>query len=89
MVGSYFLGDFMRNYYKPGTYNAICDVCGFKFKADQLKKRWDNVMVCEADFEVRHPSDLLRVPREDSSVPWSRPEPTDTFTTVNYIEVQP
>jgi hypothetical protein len=76
----------MRNYYKPGTWNAICDVCGFKFKADELKKRWDGRMVCDADFETRHPSDLYS-PRMDKppAIEWSRPEAADTFVAVEYI----
>lgn len=45
--------------YKPGDYNAICDGCGFKFKASMLKKRWDGYMVCEKDWEPRHPQDLV------------------------------
>lgn len=62
----------MATYYKPGSWNAICDVCGFQHKADQLKKRWDGLMVCSSDFETRHPSDLIRVPKEDTGVPWTR-----------------
>lgn len=69
----------MRNYYEPGTWNAICDVCGHKFKANMLRGRWDGLMVCKDDYEVRHPSDLIRVPKEDTSVPWSRPEAPDVF----------
>lgn len=69
----------MKNFYKAGCFNALCDVCGFKFKSDQLTKRWDGAMVCKDDFETRHPSDLLRIPKEDSSVPWTRSEPPDTF----------
>jgi hypothetical protein len=76
----------MRNHYKPGTWNALCDVCGFKFKADQLQKRWDGRMVCKEDFETRHPSDLFNPPKESGdSVPWARPEPDGTFITVDYI----
>ena len=72
----------MRNYYKPGTWNCLCDICGFKFKADQLRKRWDGLMVCSRDFEPRHPADLIRVPKESTGVAWTRPEPTDTFIVV-------
>lgn len=37
-------------------------------------------MVCEEDWEQRHPQDLLRVQREQISVPWSRPYPAqDTY----------
>jgi hypothetical protein len=41
-------------------------------------------MVCEEDWEQRHPQDLLRVQREQISVPWSRPYPAqDTFIPEN------
>jgi hypothetical protein len=68
-----------NNYYKPGSWNAICDSCGFKFKAEELRLRWDGLRVCSNDFETRHPQDLLRVPREDISVPWSRPEVVESY----------
>ena len=44
-----------------GGYNAICDVCGFKFKASELRRRWDGAMVDQACFESRHPQDFIRV----------------------------
>jgi hypothetical protein len=69
----------MRNWLDLGNWNALCDSCGRKFKASQLKKRWDGLQVCADDWETRHPSDFLRVQREQISVPWSRPEVTDTF----------
>ena len=55
-----------------GDWNAICDVCGFKFKASDLKQRWDNLMVCKDDFEYRHPEDFFRGFPDDPSIPWSR-----------------
>jgi hypothetical protein len=61
------------DYLKRGDWNAICDVCGFKFKASELKKRWDNMMVCEKDFEFRHPQDFLKSRRDNQAVSWSRP----------------
>ena len=63
-----------QNTYLHGSYNALCDVCGFKFKAVDLKKRWDSLMVCKEDFETRHPSDLYIATSEDTSVPWVRSE---------------
>ena len=65
-----------QNSLKLGDWNAICDVCGFKFKASKLQKRWDGAMVCKDDFEHRHPMDFFRGRKEDTSVPWSRPENT-------------
>ena len=66
-----------NNDLKLGDWNAICDVCGFKFKASQLRKRWDNAMVCAEDYEERHPSDFFRTRAEDTSVSWTRDEPED------------
>ena len=68
------------DYWKHGDHNAICDVCGFKFKASELKKTWDNFYVCSKDFEPRHPQDFLRGKKDDQSVPWSRPEGIDEFS---------
>jgi len=72
----------MKNYYKPGSWNAVCSRCGFKFKSDELREDWQGLMVCSKDFETRHPADLLRVSREDTTTAWSRPEPTDSFVGV-------
>lgn len=71
----------MRSYYKPGSWNALCDICGFKHKSDELRLRWDGLMVCNKDWETRHPQDLIRVPTDNPSVPWSRGEPSDSFIT--------
>lgn len=79
----------MKNHLILGNWNALCDVCGRKFKALDMQKRWDGLMVCKEDFEIRHPSDFLRVQREKISVPWVRPYPAeDTFISVNSEGVQ-
>lgn len=62
-----------------GEWEVFCDVCGFKFKASQLRKQWDNLMVCSADFETRHPQDFVRASVDKMAVPWSRPETTDVY----------
>ena len=70
----------MQNWLSSGNWNALCDSCGRKFKASSLRKRWDGLMVCNEDYEVRHPQDFLRVQQEQISVPWARPKPEqDTF----------
>lgn len=72
----------MKNHLLLGNWNALCDSCGRKFKASDLKKRWDGLMVCSEDWEMRHPQDLLRVQKEQISVPWSRPYPaSDSYIT--------
>lgn len=66
-------------FYKPGSWNVHCDVCGFKFKSDQIKKRWDGLMVCENDYEHDHPQKYLRVHEDKQSVPFVRKQNDDTF----------
>jgi hypothetical protein len=68
------MGNPGRNRYKRGDWLADCGVCGFTYYASELRKRWDGVMVCASDFEERHPQDLLRIPRSERPVPWTRPQ---------------
>jgi hypothetical protein len=75
-----------QDYLKLGDWNALCDVCGFKFKASQLRKRWDGYMVCTADYEDRQPQDLIRLRPDRQAVPWARPVPTDQFVTVAPVD---
>ena len=75
-----------RERLERGDWNALCDVCGFKFKASELRKRWDNLRVCEKDWELRHPQDFLKSRRDNQSVPWTRPEGTDKLVTVNPLD---
>jgi hypothetical protein len=75
----------MRNYYVPGEWNVVCMRCGFEHKASELREEWTGMRVCNKCYEPRHPQTLLRVPKEQISVPWSSPEPADTFIIVPYI----
>lgn len=73
----------MRNYYKSGDWNAICDRCGFKFKASQLQEDWQGFRVCKDDFEMRHPQDFIRARIDKIYVPWVRPEFADPVVAVD------
>jgi hypothetical protein len=64
--------DFLR----VGDYNAICDVCGRKFKFSRLRQKWDNTWACEQDWEPRQPQDYLKGIKDNMSVPLSRPDTT-------------
>ena len=76
----------MKNHLILGNWNALCDSCGRKFKALDLKKRWDGLMVCQEDFENRHPSDFLRVQREKINVEFSRPYPAQDNYLPEYLK---
>jgi len=65
------------NYLKHGDWNAICDQCGFKFKASQLRKTGDKdkpLYVCRECWDPYHPQDDLKGVPDNPSVPWSRPD---------------
>lgn len=63
-----------NHYFKPGEWNVHCDVCGFKFKSSQVRKRWDGFMVCAEDWEADHPQKHIRVYETTSTVPFVREE---------------
>lgn len=70
------------DYLKLGDYNGICDQCGFKYKFSDLKKQWDDLIVCRKCFEHRHPQDFVRGVKDNQSVPESRSDSTPIFTEV-------
>lgn len=72
-----------NDHFVKGDYNAICDFCGQKFKASKLRKNWQGFMVCERDWELRHPQDAVRAKKDDQSVPWTRPESADVETDIS------
>lgn len=72
----------MGSYFKSGAWNVVCDVCGREYKSDAVRKRWDGLIVCKQDYEPRHIADFLRVRETTLAVPFTRPEPADTFILV-------
>ncbi len=75
-----------RTYYRAGDWNAICDLCGRKFKASKIRLRWDGLRVCPKDYEERHVADFFKGRPDDQSVTWTRPEGTDTeIQTGSYV----
>lgn len=62
-----------------GQWKAVCDRCGFDFKARQLRKEWTGLRVCSGPdtndcWEERHPQEQLRGRKDKQSPPWVRPE---------------
>lgn len=72
--------------YVKGEWNAICDICGFQFKASELKENWKNQRVCKDDFEGKHPQMFVRAKPEKISTEWSRlPGSTEVWTGADFI----
>lgn len=67
-------------------WKAVCDRCGFWFHSYELRRTWDGLMVHDACYETRHPQDFVKGIIDKQTVPWTRPEPTDVFTPVCYLE---
>lgn len=59
-------------------------VCNRKIKSGRALKRWDGLIVCEDDYENRHPMDFLRTRQERITVPFSAPTSFNTFDGPTY-----
>ena len=62
-------------------YNVLCDVCGFKKKASQVRKRWDGYIVCDKDYEIRHPLDFFTNRNDTHPLPFTRSDNNGTTVT--------
>ena len=68
-----------------GAWNMICMRCGVKRKNYDIEKEWTGLLVCrEKCLDHRHPQDFVRGVKDDQSVPYTAPEPTDTYVSVTY-----
>lgn len=69
------------DYYKKGQWLVICDVCGMKYHSNDLKMRWDGLMTCRQDWNIRQPQDFVRGIPDPQAIPWSRPDTVPQFIT--------
>jgi len=66
--------------YIAGDHWVVCDVCGFEYRHSIMRKRWDGLVVCPWDFELRHPQDFVRDKHENITAKGLvRPEPESSF----------
>jgi hypothetical protein len=75
----------VKTHFILGDSKAVCDVCGFDMHQSMLRKRWDGAMVCSADWEPRHPQDLIHARPERNNVRDARPAPAYRFLAVGEI----
>lgn len=67
------------DYFKGGDFNAVCDICSFKYKGSMMKKRWDGFMCCDRCWESRQSQDFVRGVVDNMTPPWTRPNQGDEF----------
>lgn len=77
------------NRFVMGDWNAVCDGCGREFKASQLRKDWQGFMMCDRDWEPRHPQDFVRGAKLVTAPAWTRPEPAPIYVNVSNPWVYP
>lgn len=73
-----------KDYYAPGTWNAICSMCGFTFKANELSRNWQGMYRCSRCQEPRQPQDFVRAVPDIQTPPWVQ-KPTETFVSTDYL----
>ena len=59
-------------------------VCNRKIKSGEALKRWDGLIVCCEDYELRHPLDFLRTRQERITVPFSAPTSFNLYDGPDY-----
>lgn len=62
-----------------GDWNALCSMCGHKFKASELTKNWQGQFRCRTCQEVRHPQDFVKAVPEREVPSWIQPRPRNVF----------
>lgn len=75
----------MRDDYKHGDYNVICDKTGFKVKFSETRKEWNGLRVWKEVWEPRHPQDFVRGRVDKMSVYDPRPEGDNVFVDTDFI----
>ena len=63
--------------WKSGDYWGNCDRCSFTVRVSSLSEEWNGLVVCNECFEPRHPQDLVKGVKDDTS-PRNFIRPDDT-----------
>ena len=62
-----------------GDWNVYDQKTGFKLKASQTRRQWNNIRTGVKTFEERHPQDFVRGVPDHQTVPFALPESADVF----------
>jgi len=53
---------------------------------NELQLRWDGLMVCSGDWEIRQPQDFVHGVADIQAPPFTRPESSNSFVPINYTQ---
>lgn len=66
------------DYLENGSFNRICDRCGFKGKAEHIRREWTGLYTCDATinncWEQRNAQDFVRGVPDNTAVRNPRPD---------------
>ena len=68
-----------KTWWSQGGWKCVCDSCGLFFKSDELRLRWDGLMVDALCWETRQPQELIRPIPDQPAPPWTRPDVQPTY----------
>jgi PKD repeat protein len=74
------------DFWKDGDWNSICDQCGYKYKASQLKLQWNGLRTCCRCFDLRNPQDFVKGVQDVQQTPFTRPDTPPSFVPVAVAE---
>ncbi len=72
--------------FDSGNNWVVCDICGFDIKSSDIKKTWNNLLVCKEDYENRNEQDFVRARKDKIAATIVRSQGTDTFVDVDYSD---
>lgn len=64
----------MGKHYESGNPYGVCDECGLVYRKSELQRRWDGALVCNKDYELRHPQEYIKGIADKIAVKDPRPE---------------
>lgn len=69
----------MSDDFRIGDHWMISDRSGRKFRASEMRRQWNGLLVHTSEWEPRHPQELMRPRVRERAVKQSRPRPLDVF----------
>lgn len=75
-------------HYVPGSFYRICDITGFKVRAERTRKLWSGTIRRIQSWEARQPQDFVKGVRDDQAVPDPRPRQVDRFINQDNMQGQ-
>ena len=75
----------LRNGWRSGDWNYVCQRCGFVIYGSEARREWTGLNVCDKCYDPRHPQDYVRGMRDDQTVPFANPPGTPHFLDPNEV----